>query len=128
MHPHAIRIALKTRAAVKGGLLPERNRQTTDALLDVVRFAERFAWRQAVGKASRAKQPLDEIELFLIGARARYRLQWQSGLVRVKKLGDDEHRSAVRLVTMRQTIVALGRGDLSLKQALRCGALEMETR
>lgn len=122
-HPHALRIAVATRAAMDGGLLQDA-RASEAAALDAAML--RVANHQ-FGNRSAQRVAKVQVDILLVDEPALYRIELRGIVARVFPLQGERHRAAdVRLVTTRAAIESLARGQLTIAEGIRLGLIEIE--
>jgi len=122
-HPHTLRIAVATRAAMDRGVLPEP-RAGESVALDAALLR--------VANLQLSNWPADrlaavDMDILLVDEPALYRVELRGIVARVFPLHGERHRPAqVRLVTTRPAIESLARGQLTIPEGIHHGLIELE--
>lgn len=122
-HPHALRISVATRKAIdRGELRDVRTRES--AALDAVMF--RVANHQ-FGNGIARPGGASIVDVLLVDEPALYRIELRGITSRVVALQGERHRAAdVRLVTTRAALESLARGEITIREGIRLGLIEIE--
>lgn len=122
-HPHALRIAVATRAAMDRGVLPEPRAGESVALkAALLRVANHQLSNRPANRAAAV-----DLDILLVDEPVLYRVELRGIVARVFPLHGERHRPAqVRLVATRPVIESLARGQLTIPEGIHHGLIELE--